>query len=81
MELDDLDRKAACLVEIERMRQNDKWGDQRHTAEEWMAILKEELAEANCAIVLDYPIERQIKELTECAAVLNAWLKDLMRKQ
>lgn len=33
-------------VEYERERQEDKWGPQHHTPEEWLAILAEEVGEA-----------------------------------
>jgi NTP pyrophosphatase (non-canonical NTP hydrolase) len=33
-------------IRAERERQEDKWGPQHHTPEEWMAILAEEVGEA-----------------------------------
>jgi len=38
-------------VEAERIRQNNKWGEQHHHPIEWLAILMEEVGEASKEIV------------------------------
>jgi NTP pyrophosphatase (non-canonical NTP hydrolase) len=43
--------KAIQLVELERLRQDRKWGVQNHTPEKWVAILGEEYGELCQAVV------------------------------
>lgn len=54
-------------VEIERLQQYKKWGDQHHDIYKWLAILTEEVGEAAQA-ALDAP-EHVRKELIQVAAV------------
>ncbi len=59
----------------ERVRQDEKWGDQSgHTAEFWYTILGEEVGEVANAVLNqnDKAIE---KELLQVAAVAVAWLE------
>ena len=39
------------LIQIEREAQDEKWGEQRHSDEKWLAILLEELGEAAKAVL------------------------------
>lgn len=42
---DDVQRKAILSVILERMRQDQKWGEQNHSPEKWLMILAEEIGE------------------------------------
>lgn len=53
-----------------------KWGMQRHTFEEWAAILNKELAEFNCKVIATK--EDGYKELGHCAAVCVTWMIDVL---
>ena len=46
-------RKAMLPVFLERLRQLEKWGDQRHDTMTWLAILSEEVGEAAKAALHD----------------------------
>lgn len=67
----------AVKVDVSRqvLKQVEKWGFQRHTFEEWRAILDEEFSEAVCQIVAAK--ETGYKELTHVAAVVHAWMIDI----
>jgi hypothetical protein len=41
--------KAKKLILDERKRQNEKWGEQNHSPQDWMMILQEEIGEFACA--------------------------------
>jgi len=75
---DKLDSGIATKVIEERKRQYNKWGDQRHAHKDWWWILQEELAEAKCKIELGYGIEEVKKELIQCSAVLQAWIRNII---
>ena len=65
---------ASILVEVqdERMRQDIKWGSQRHLApEKWVAILGEEFGETARA-VLEHDPDHEREELIQVAAVAVA---------
>lgn len=49
IELSDIER----LVRAERVRQNNKWGEQNHDPYRWLAILLEEIGETAKAILED----------------------------
>ena len=60
----------------ERVRQNDKWGEQNHKPVEWIAILTEEVGEAAKEAIenhFEYPNNEGLtnyrKELVQVAAV------------
>jgi NTP pyrophosphatase (non-canonical NTP hydrolase) len=63
----------AVLHEVfqERMRQNEKWGEQNHPHLGWMAILTEEVGEA-AREVLERRPERFREEMIQVAAVAAA---------
>ena len=46
-------REVVRLVIAERIKQDQKWGEQNHSAEIWMAILGEEFGEACQALLAD----------------------------
>lgn len=81
---------CAVLEEVkqERLRQNAKWGEQNHTPIEWLAILGEEVGEANKAALethfnytgkVDYSEYRA--ELIQVAAVAVSMIESLDRNQ
>ena len=61
------------LIQIEREAQDEKWGEQRHSDEKWLAILLEELGEAAKA-VLEKNEEGLLEETVQVAAVLQNWV-------
>ena len=61
------------LIEIEREAQDEKWGEQRHSDEKWLAILLEELGEAAKA-VLEEDDEALLEQVVQVAAVLQNWI-------
>ena len=64
----------------ERDRQDEKWGEQNHVPLKWLAILGEEVGEANKA-VLDGDGENLSEELIQVAATAVAFLQSLERNQ
>jgi hypothetical protein len=76
-----LQQRILGEVGDERERQFNKWGDQIHTVTHWMAILVEEVGEADKEAV-EYEvdlhplyIDRMRKELIEAAAVAVAMVE------
>lgn len=71
-----------ALMEVleERMRQEEKWGEQNHSPEKWVAILLEEVGES-CKEMLDTPRhlgkpnDNLRAELIQVAAVALAMLE------
>ena len=68
-------------VAAERQRQTEKWGEQNHSTYKYLAILGEEVGEANKA-VLDHedkpegnPLENLRMELIQVAAVAVAMIE------
>ncbi|RKU10861.1 hypothetical protein C6503_19445 [Candidatus Poribacteria bacterium] len=61
------------LIEIERNAQDERWGEQNHSDEKWLAILLEELGEAAKA-VLEKNEEGLLEETVQVAAVLQNWV-------
>jgi len=61
------------LIQIEREAQDEKWGEQRHSDEKWLAILLEELGEVSAA-VLEKNEEGLLEETVQVAAVLQNWI-------
>lgn len=73
---------------FERGRQNDKWGEQNHHPFIWLAILGEEVGEANKACVEaefgGYTKEQWLElreELIQIAAVAEAFIESLDRNE
>ena len=59
-------------IEAERLRQDELWGEQRHTLDRWLTILVEEVGEVAKAIQGDDPdrVEGEAEEeLVQVAAV------------
>ena len=65
-------------IKTERLRQDNKWGEQNHHPEKWMNILMEEVGEASKAI-LEQDFEQYRKELIEVAAVAVAAIESYHR--
>ena len=63
---------------IERQKQDDKWGEQNHDVYKWLAILGEEVGEANKA-ALEESKEDLINELIQIGAVTVAMIESLKR--
>lgn len=78
---------ALMAVKAERMRQNDKWGIQRHEPSRWLAILGEEFGEVSTEVLKEIfgaETSRDVTEdlrteLTHVAAVAVAWIEDIDR--
>ena len=66
------------LIINERDRQDNKWGEQNHTAYKWLAILGEEVGEVNKAVLEDNYSE-VIEELIQIGAVAVAMIESLER--
>ena len=63
---------------IERQKQDDKWGAQNHDVYKWLAILGEEVGEANKAALEDSR-DDLINELIQIGAVTVAMIESLKR--
>jgi len=61
------------LIEIERNAQDEKWGEQKHSDEKWLAILLEELGEA-AKSVLEKNNAELLEEVVQVGAVLQNWV-------
>lgn len=61
------------LIQIEREAQDEKWGEQRHSDEKWLAIAVEEFGEIAKAI-LEGNEEELLEEIVQLAAVLQNWV-------
>jgi NTP pyrophosphatase (non-canonical NTP hydrolase) len=71
------------LIQAERQRQDEKWGEQNHPDEIWLAILSEEIGEASQAL-LHNKFGGKAKgtlrdELVQVAAVAVQWLECIER--
>jgi NTP pyrophosphatase (non-canonical NTP hydrolase) len=73
------------LIDIanERRRQNEKWGEQNHPAEIWLAVLSEELGEVSQALLHNKFGGKAAgtlrTELVQVAAVAIQWLECIDR--
>lgn len=85
---DDVSRRLACpeyrQIALERIRQDNKWGEQNHDDWKWLAILVEEVGEAAEAMLKALekggdPATVQ-KEVIEAGAVTLAWLESIHRR-
>ena len=61
-------------VLVERERQDEEWGEQNHYSFKWLAILGEEVGEANKAALESKPDEYRA-ELIQVAAVAMAMIE------
>ena len=72
------------LVDGERKRQEDKWGEQNHDDLFWLAILSEEVGEVAQALLQQKEGNKTWceihEELVQVAAVALAWLEAFDRK-
>lgn len=66
------------LILQERQKQDDKWGEQNHDVYKWLAILGEEVGEANKAALEDTRTDL-INELIQIGAVTIAMIESLKR--
>ena len=66
------------LILAERQRQDEKWGEQNHEIYKWLAILGEEVGEANKAALEDKKHEL-IEELIQISAVTVAMIESIQR--
>jgi NTP pyrophosphatase (non-canonical NTP hydrolase) len=66
------------LILEERQCQDDKWGEQNHDVYKWLAILGEEVGEANQA-ALQGENNELINELIQIGAVTVAMIESLNR--
>ena len=70
-------------IRAERQRQDDKWGEQNHSPADWLAILGEEVGEANKAYVEwkfnQGPAADLETELVQVAAVAVSILESMKR--
>tara|TARA_Y100000994_G_C15703639_1_gene446377 strand:- start:9580 stop:9816 length:237 start_codon:yes stop_codon:yes gene_type:complete len=68
------------LILEERQNQDIKWGEQNHNIYKWLAILGEEVGEANKA-ALDNNYDEIITELIQIGAVTVAMIESLVRNR
>ncbi|MBS4171922.1 hypothetical protein KHA87_01425 [Bacillus sp. FJAT-49736] len=83
--------KLSVLVDVdnERIRQNKKWGKQRHTVGKWLGILGEEFGEVCQAINrIHFPSDAKetdadnlYEELIHTAAVAVAFAEQIMEER
>ena len=66
------------LILAERQQQDEKWGEQNHEIYKWLAILGEEVGEANKAALEDKKHEL-IEELIQISAVTVAMIESIQR--
>lgn len=67
-------------VRAEMVRQIEKHGQTPWTDDQWLAILKEEVAEVNCDITLGLGAEDIHEEVIQIAAVAQSWLLCLQER-
>ena len=67
------------LIRLERIRQDEKWGEQNRDNCEWALILMEEVGEL-CKDIYEGKTYNQLTyELVQCAAVCVVWLEQFQR--
>ena len=78
--------QVAGSIYLERIRQDDRWGEQNHAPEVWLAILSEEIGEMATAMLrlrfAGFPYrEVQVlrEEAVQVAAVAVAFIESLDR--
>ena len=70
---------AIYRVRDERLRQDEKWGEQNHSPEVWIRILGEEFGEV-CAAANESELVDYKHELIQVAAVAVAAVESLERQ-
>jgi hypothetical protein len=78
---DRLDQEILNYVFTERNKQYTKWGDQHRTEKQWERVFDEKYAEALCKLECGYSREIVMRELIQCAAVICAWIRDIIVKR
>ena len=73
-------KKICDLILNERKKQDDKWGEQNHSVYKWLAILGEEVGEANKA-ALESNEPELIDELIQISAVSVAMIESIYRNR
>ena len=68
------------LILKERTNQDEKWGEQNHDIYKWLAILGEEVGEANKS-ALDGDIDELVSELIQVGAVAVAMIESIYRNK
>lgn len=71
--------RIGLLIQMERQRQDSKWGQQNHQGPFWMLIALEEFGEVSKAL-LEGDTDNYILELVQTSAVLVAWLESELRR-
>lgn len=76
---------ARTLIEVERAKQDQKWGVQNHAFDRWLAILQEEIGEASQAWLGRYysgelPEKNNhfLDEVVQIAAVATAIVENVL---
>ena len=72
--------KIVKFIMAERARQDEKWGEQNHDIYKWLAILGEEVGEANKA-ALENDYSELMEELIQIGAVTVAMIESLERNR
>lgn len=72
--------KIVKFIMAERARQDEKWGEQNHDIYKWLAILGEEVGEANKA-ALENDYSELMQELIQIGAVTVAMIESLERNR
>ena len=67
-------------IKNERIKQDEKWGEQNHDIYKWLAILGEEVGEVNKA-ALEGKKNEVIEELIQVGAVAVAMIESIKRNQ
>lgn len=75
----DYQRYYISKIQDERLKQDQKWGEQNHSAERWVSILAEEFGEM-AREVNDQNLDPYETELIQTAAVALAMLECYGRK-
>jgi len=75
-----LESQVMHLIQTERIQQDEKWGEQNHSAALWTVILGEEFGEF-CKATLDNKPDDQLYELIQVAAVAHAMIECYLRNQ
>ena len=73
-------KKILQLILEERLKQDEKWGEQNHNIYKWLAILGEEVGEVNKA-ALEKNYKDIIDELIQIGAVTVAMIESLERNR
>jgi NTP pyrophosphatase (non-canonical NTP hydrolase) len=71
--------QSRTVADVERKRQDEKWGEQNHGDLYWLGILMEEVGELAQAVIEGKRLERNA-ELIPVAAVAVAWRECLDRR-